>query len=194
LLALLLTTSLAACEEKRPTSLVGEFAVPGAYALAGDTITVWRRDSRPGGGSRLLAYSITPGGSVEAVDEAERLGSAGGPVEEAQAGGPEQRRSFILPPQDFEAIRAAAARLRPAAMGPEDPVGGYVGQVSPRGCRQVDGQPGTAGINFLNAASWGTFVLQPGCSGEPAAAATVAMADIFARLDRASAGAPAARR
>ena len=70
---------------------------------------------------------------------------------------------------------------------PADPVGGYAGEAQPLGCPPNPAEPRVAGINFMNRASWGSFVLQTGCKGEKGAAAMAAMARIFARLERAAA-------
>jgi hypothetical protein len=168
-----------------PQSLVADGTAPGAYALAADTITVWQRSRRPQGGARFRAFSITPGGAVEYVDEPE-VAVAVADTEEAQDMR-EQRKSFVLPRDEFEAIRAKAALLRPLSLGPDDPVGGYGGEVPPAGCALDPAQPRIAGINFLNHANWGTFVLQPGCTGERARAAAALLTELIERLDRAAA-------
>lgn len=184
ILALAATLALAACDE-RPApkqSLVGDFAAPGAYAIAGDTLTVWQRVQQPGGAWRFHSWSITPGGAIEYLEELERLGAPENP-EEAQDFS-EQRRSFTLPQAEFEALRAQAALLRPHALGPEDPVGGYAGEVYPAGCAFDPAQPRVAGINFLNSRSLGSFALQAGCATDKAREATAVMTQILERLNR----------
>jgi hypothetical protein len=173
--------TLGACQEKPATkSLVGDFPAPGVYALAGDTLTVWRRVQQPNGAWRLTAYSITPGGAVESVEELERLGAPDNP-EEAQDFG-EKRREFVLPQPAFETIRGQAALLRPQELGPADPVGGFGGEAQPAGCASDPAQMRLAGITFLNKANWGSFVLPAGCDG----AAAVAMGRILETLERSS--------
>lgn len=188
LLALPLALALHACSEppEPKRSLVGDFAAPGAYALAGDTLTVWKRVQQPDGAWRFHSYAITSGGAVEYLEELERVGAPDNP--ETAQDFREHRRGFTLPQDEFEALRAQAALLRPAALGPDDPVGGYGGEVLPRGCAPDAAQPRIAGINFLNRANWGGFVLQPGCDTVDAAAAAAAMRDIFDRLERATGG------
>lgn len=184
-LAFLALLALCGCQkEAGRKSLVGDFAAPGAYALAGDTITVWKRLQQPDGAWRFQSYSITPGGTVEVLEELERLGAPENP-EEAQDFA-EKRRGFALPPAEFEAIRAEAALLRPAALGPDDAVRGYAGEAFAAGCALDPARPRIAGVNFLNGASWGSFTLQPGCSGEGAKAAAAAVTRIFDRLERAA--------
>lgn len=182
------------CKQPGPPSIVGDFAAPGIYALAGDTITVWRRDDQEGRTTRLRAYSITPSGTVEGLEEMERTEVSAGEPEEAEALPGERRRSFALPPQEFAAIRAQAALLRPQSLGPEDPVGGYGGQAAPTGCSFVPGQSGSAGVNYLNGMNWGAFVLQPACRGASADAARATLADMFLRLDHAAALVPSTQR
>ena len=188
LTSLTLTAALAltACgKPPAPTqSLVGAFPAPGTYALAGDTLTVWRRVEQPGGGWRFHSWSITPGGTVEELEELERLGAPADP-EQAQDFS-EKRHAFTLPQAEFEAIRSQAALLRPQALGPEDPVAGYAGEAHPIGCAADPAQPRVAGINFLNGGNWGAFVLHAGCTGMGGDAARAAMDRIFARLERAS--------
>ena len=185
LLALTALFALAACDpEEGPRSIVGDFAAPGTYALAGDTLTVWRRVPEPGGFSRFQSYSITPGGTVEYLDEPERVDVPANP--ETAADLSEHRESFALPPADFEAIRAQSALLRPASLGPNHPVGGYGGEAVAAGCALKQEQPRLAGINFLNGGNWGSFVLQPGCGSSAAKAAADAMARIFSRLEAAA--------
>jgi hypothetical protein len=166
--------------------------VPGTYALAGDTITVWKRVQRPDGAWRFHAYSITPGGTVESLEELERVDAPA--VSEEGLDFSEQRKGFALPQSEFEAIRTKAALLRPASLGPNDPVGGYGGEAYARGCAPDHAQPRAAGINFLNNANWGTFVLQPGCASASGRAAEAVMTDIFARLERAAGEVKQARR
>lgn len=183
LLAPALTLALLGCQERPPTpSLVGDFGAPGIYALAGDTITVWRRAAHPDGSSRFQSYSISPAGTVEYLDEPERTGATVDP--EAVVDTAEHRLSFVLPPADFAAIRAEAALLRPQSLGPADPVGGYGGEARPRGCEADAVQPRVAGIKFINAASWGDFVLQAGCASEQGREATAVMTRLFDRLAR----------
>ena len=186
--ALLCTLALAlgGCgEAEKPRSLLGDFAAPGAYALARDTITVWRRVRQPDGSWRFHSWSITSGGTVEYLDELERVDAPETSEDTHPAG--ERRASFGLAQDEFEAIRAQAALVRPAAMGPDDPVRGYAGEASPAGCTPTPGQPRLAGINFLNDGGWGAFVLQPDCRSDSARAAAALMDQIFARLDRATA-------
>jgi hypothetical protein len=196
-----ITVALGACGQAVPQarSLVGDHPVPGNYALAGDTITLWKRRAQPGGGTRLHAYSITPGGLVQFLDEAERSDApldpegaqdAGqGAADGAPRSAAERRLAFTLPAAELEAIRTQAALLRPAAMGPEDPVGGYAGEVRPRGCaadRDPRGpRPLTAGINFLNGANWGAFVLLPDCTSPAGRAADRALSAMFDHLENA---------
>ena len=182
------------CEQPAPRSIVGDFEAPGTYALAGDTITVWRRDGDSGGTSRLRAYSITPSGTVEALEEVERAEVSADAPEEVEPLPGERRRSFALQPHEFAAIRAQAALLRPQSLGSAHPVGGYGGQAWPAGCRLAPGQSGSAGVNYLNGLNWGAFVLQPACQGAGADTARATLADMFARLDRAAALAPSTRR
>ncbi len=186
LIALTAALALAGCGDKPPVikSLVGDFAAPGTYALVGDTFTVWKRAQQPGGAWRFYSYSITSGGTVETLEELERIGAPENSEETPDFR--ELRRSFALPQSEFEAIRKQAALLRPRALGPEDTVRGYAGEAYPIGCSFDPAQPRIAGINFLNGASWGAFVLQAGCTGEGAHAATAAMTQIFDRLERAA--------
>lgn len=195
--ALLALFALAGCHEARkgPRSLVGNGVAPGTYALAGDTITVWRHVRLADGASRFQAYSITPGGQVDYVDEPEQ-GAApedAGNADEVPDRA-EQRQGFILPQGEFETIRGRAALLRPATLGPDDPVGGYGGEVRPAGCSPDPSLPRTTGINFLNSANWGVFVLQTDCPGKKARAAEEVMTDLFDRLDRTAQGNRQARR
>jgi hypothetical protein len=190
--ALLISTAalaLAGCKrEKLPQSLVGDFPVPGTYALAGDTITVWKRVRRPDGAWRFHSFSITPGGTVEYLEEPERVEA---PTEQEDAADLiEKRKGFVLPTGEFEAIRSGAAQLRPAALGPHDPIGGYAGEVVPKGCSLDTSQPRLAGINFLNRGNWGSFALQSGCQSQQARAASEVMNGIFDRLERAESAAP----
>jgi hypothetical protein len=189
--AALLVPLLGGCGPKGERSLVGDFAAPGAYALAGDTITVWRRIRQPDGAWRFYSYSITPGATVEYLEELERVGAPEN-TEEAEDFS-ELRKGFALPRSEFEVIRAKAALLRPASLGPRDPVGGYGGEATPAGCTLDAARPRLAGINFLNNANWGAFVLQQGCDGQAAGAAAAAMSDILDRLDRAARGVQARR-
>jgi hypothetical protein len=189
--AALLVPLLAGCGHESAKSLVGDFAAPGTYALAGDTITVWKRIRQPDGAWRFYSYSITPGATVEYLEELERVGAPDNPEEAEDFS--ELRKGFALPPSEFEAIRTKAALLRPASLGPEDPVGGYGGEAAPAGCTLDKARPRLAGINFLNNANWGAFVLQQGCDGEAAGAATAAMSEILDRLDRAARGVQARR-
>lgn len=193
-LALVAPLALTACGEQpvQKQSLVGDFAAPGDYAIAGDTLTVWKRVQQPGGAWRFHSWSITPGGSIEYLEELERVGAPENP-EEAQDFS-EQRRSFTLPQAEFEALRGQAALLRPHALGPEDPVGGYAGEVYPAGCSFDPAQPRLAGINYLNGKSWGNFALQAGCASDKAREATAVMTQIFDRLDRATPPPKAPRR
>lgn len=187
--------ALSGCGHKGARSLVGDFAAPGTYALAGDTITVWKRVRQPDGAWRFHSYSITPGATVEYLEEVERVGAP----ETVPTNGEEAedfselRKGFALPQSEFEAIRAKAALLRPASLGPSDPVGGYGGEAPPAGCTLDKTHPRLAGVNFLNSANWGAFILQEGCSGEAASAATAAVTELFDRLDRASRGVQARR-
>jgi hypothetical protein len=184
--------ALSGCHKpKGPQSLVGDFTAPGIYALAGDTITVWKRIQQPNGAWRFYSYSITPGGTVEALEELERV-DAPADGEEPQDFS-ELRKGFALPPSEFAAIRAEAALLRPASLGPRDAVGGYGGEAAPVGCALDKAGPRLAGVNFLNSANWGAFVLQDGCTGDAAARANAAVTDIFDRLERASRGVQARR-
>lgn len=184
-LILVATLALSACGKPATTrSLVGDFAAPGAYALAGDTITVWKRVQQPDGTWRFHSWSITPGGTVEYLEELERIGAPDNPEEALDFA--EQRQGFPLPRAEFEAIRSQAALLRPTALGPDDPVRGYGGEAYPLGCPTDKAQPRVAGINFLNKTNWGSFVLQAGCASEDAKAATVVMTDLFDRLERAA--------
>lgn len=183
ILAPIAVLALCGCEQA-PRSLVGDFPAPGIYALAGDTITVWKRIRQPDGAWRFHSYSVTPGGTVEYLEELERLGAPDDP-EEAQDFA-EQRQGFALPPGEFEAVRSQAALLRPASLGPDDPVGGYGGEAYPPGCPFDKTRPRVAGVNFLNDANWGAFVLQAGCQSEGAKPAAAAMTQLFDRLDRAA--------
>ena len=187
LLALLAAAALCGCEQApAPTrSLVGEFAAPGAYALAGDTITVWQRVQEPSGAWRFRSYSITPGGTVESLDELEPLGAPENTEERLDFA--ERRQGFTLPQGEFEAIRLQAALLRPGALGPVDPVGGYGGEAYPGGCAPDKAQPRVGGINFLNKINWGAFILQPGCASQDGKAAAAVMTQIVGRLERAAA-------
>jgi hypothetical protein len=194
-LVLLTAFALAGCHQppKGPQSLVGNGPAPGLYSLAGDTLTVWRHVRRPDGAARFQAYSITPGGQVDYVDTPEQAATPGDAEEEVRDVS-ERRQGFALMQGEFEAIREKAALLRPASLGPDDPVGGYGGEARPDGCAPDPSQPRTAGINFINNANWGTFVLQPGCPRAAARAAQGVMTDIFDRLDRAASGNRQARR
>lgn len=184
LILLLAIAALAGCKETpREKSLVGDFAVPGAYALAGDTITVWKRLPQPGGGWRFQSYSITSGGTVEYLEESERLEAPANP-EEAQDL-PQMRQGFTLPQSDFEAIRGQVALLRPVELGPDDPVGGYAGEAYPIGCEAGDPTSREAGINFLNHANWGGFVLPAGCKSPAGDKAAAIVTQVFGRLERA---------
>jgi hypothetical protein len=191
----LILLTLGGCGDKGARSLVGDFAAPGTYALAGDTITVWKRIRQPDGAWRFHSYSITPGATVEYLEEPERVGAP----ENAFANGEERetfselRKGFALPQAEFEAIRARAALLRPASLGPDDAIGGYGGEAPPAGCTLDKAHQRLAGVNFLNSANWGAFILQEGCSGQAASAATAAVTEIFDRLDRASLGVQARR-
>jgi hypothetical protein len=178
--------ALGACKAKEegPRSLVGDFAAPGAYALAGDTLTVWRRVPQPGGLSRFESFSISPGGTVERLSEPERVDAPANP--EAGTDFAEHREHFELPQSEFEALRDQAALLRPDSLGPGLPVGGYGGEVVAAGCVLDAEQPRSAGINFMNGRSWGGFVSQPGCDSDSAKSAEDVMNGIFARLERAA--------
>jgi hypothetical protein len=187
ILALSAFVALAGCngqQDEGPRSLVGDFAAPGVYALAGDTLTVWRRVPHPGGLSRFESFSITPGGAVERLSEPELVDAPANP--EAGTDFAEHRETFDLPQSEFEALRAQAALLRPASLGPDLPVGGYGGEVVAAGCALDEKQPRAAGINFMNGRNWGGFISQPGCDTASAKAAEAALRDIFARLDRAA--------
>lgn len=183
-LAALLT--LAGCSKGKPppTSLVGDFPVPGTYALAGDTITLWKRVPEPNGTAVFTSYSISPGGTVDYLATREQTNMPD--ISEDGEDFSEHRKGFALPQSEFETIRAKLAQLRPGSLGPVDPVGGYGGEVVPSGCRLDPAQPRIIGINFLNHANWGTFTLQPGCQGASASAASALLSDIFVRLDRAA--------
>lgn len=184
---------LSGCGEPSTSrSLVGDFAAPGTYALAGDTLTVWRRVQQPDGAWRFQSWSITPGGTVEYLEELERIGAPDNPDDVLDFA--EQRQGFALSRADFEAIRSQTALLRPASLGPGDPVGGYGGEAFPGGCTPDKAQPRIAGINFLNKANWGAFILPSNCASEDAKAATAVMTGLFDRLARAAAQAqPAAK-
>jgi hypothetical protein len=195
LLALSVALALCGCKQQPPPtrSLVGEAAAPGVYALAGDTITVWQRIRQPDGMSRFHSWSITPGGTVEYLDTPERTDTPTD-LEETPADLAERRGSFALPQAEFEAIRSQAALLRPATLGPEDPVGGYGGEAYPRGCAPDKAEQRIAGINFLNKTNWGVFIQPAGCASEGARATTAVMAQIFDRLAKAAGqGQPANR-
>ncbi|MBW8753659.1 MAG: hypothetical protein JF595_05840 [Sphingomonadales bacterium] len=186
---LILTAALAltGCGKHPATkSLVGDFAAPGVYAIAGDTITVWKRVRQPDGAWRFHSYSITPGGTVEYLETPETADTPGD-LEETPADLAERRKSFALPQSEFEAIRGRVALLRPASLGPTDPVGGYGGETTPAGCTLDRAQRRIAGVNFLNRVNWGGFVLQSGCTARNAAQATAVVAELFDRLDRAAA-------
>jgi hypothetical protein len=180
---------LAGCVRSKPPqrSLVGDFPAPGIYALAGDTITIWKRVPQPNGTALFYSYSITPGGTVEYLAAREQTDIPD--ISEDGADFSEHRKGFALPHSAFEAVRAKAARLRPGSLGPVNPVGGYGGEVVPAGCALDPVQPRIAGINFLNRANWGTFTLQSGCQGANANAASALVGEIFDRLGRA--GGPA---
>lgn len=185
-LPLIAALALFGCEAppEGPMSLVGDHAAPPTWALAGDTITVWRRIALPGGASRFQSYSITPGGTVEYLDEYER----GDTMMDAETAGDtaEKRQGFTLPQAEFEAIRSQVALLRPRALGPSNPVGGYGGEAYASGCSHDPIQLRMAGVNFLNDANWGAFVLQPNCRSQSARAATAILAQAFDRLERAA--------
>ncbi len=182
---------LAACGREEATrSLVGDFAAPGTHALAGDTITVWRSRHRPDGTWLFESWSITPGATVAYRREVERLDPALALPAEALSASDPPDRTFALPPAEFEWVRYRAALLRPQALGPEDAVQGYAGEAVPAGCALAPEAPRLGGVNFLNAASWGAFVLQPGCTGAGADAAGATFADLLARLERAAHAAP----
>lgn len=185
LVPLSLALALCACKQQAAPSLVGEGAAPGIYALAGDTITVWRRVRLPDGMWRFQSWSITPGGTVEYLDTPERADEPTD-LEETAAELAERRQSFALPQGEFEALRKQAALLRPLALGPDDPVRGYAGEAYPRGCAADKTQPSLVGINFLNRTNWGAFVLPPGCTSQDGQAASGAMAQIVARLTKAT--------
>jgi hypothetical protein len=184
LLAALLT--LAGCGKGKPPpmSLVGDFPVPGTYALAGDTIIIWKRIPQPNGTALFSSFSITPGGEVYTLAEREQTTIPD--ISEDGEDFSEHRKGFTLPQSEFEAIRTKLALLRPRSLGPVDPVGGYGGEVVPAGCTLDPAQPRIAGINFLNHANWGTFTLQAACQGANATAASGLLSDIFGRLDRAA--------
>jgi hypothetical protein len=178
--------TLASCGQGKPlqTSLVGDFPVPGTYALAGDTITFWKRVPEPDGTALFYSWSVTPGGTVDylAIREQTNMPDMSEDGEDFS----EHRKGFALPQSEFEAIRGKAAQLRPGSLGPDDPVGGYGGEVVPKGCRLDPAQPRIVGINFLNHENWGTFTLQQGCHGASAEAASALVAEIFDRLRRAA--------
>jgi hypothetical protein len=189
LLPLIAVLALCGCgQPAKRQSLLGDFAAPGTYALAGDTITVWQRVRQPDGAWRFHSYSITPSGTIEYLDELERADAPEAAEDSHEAA--ERRRSFVLPQPEFEALRSQVALLRPAALGPDDPVRGYAGEAYPAGCTPAPAKtpapPRLAGINFLNAGSWGAFVLQPGCDSNKAKAAAAVMTDLFGRLERAA--------
>ena len=186
-LALSAALALCGCKQQEPParSLVGDAPAPGIYTLAGDTITVWQRVRLPDGMWRFHSWSITPGGTVEYLDTPERTDEPGD-LEESAADLVERRQSFVLPQNEFEALRKQAALLRPLALGPDDPVRGYAGEAYPRGCIPTKAQPSLAGINFLNKANWGAFVLPPGCGSEEAKAASSVTAQIADRLAKAT--------
>jgi hypothetical protein len=183
--AALLSTvfALCACGQPAPArkSLIGDHPAPKNYALAGDTITLWQRRQQPNGGSRLHAYAIAPGGAVEHLDEVER-GDAPTNPEDAPAAA-ETRLAFTLSPAALEKIRFDAARLRPTAMGPGDPVGGYAGEARPLGCPADASQPRAAGVNFLNGANWGAFVLDPACTSDAGRDAADTVTRLFDQLE-----------
>lgn len=177
--------ALAACDaEEGPRSLVSDAAAPGTYALAGDTLTVWKRVRQPDGIWRFESYSITPGGTVEYLKEPELVDVPENPELDRDLA--EHRQGFALPQPEFEAIRTQAALLRPASLGPQVPVGGYGGEAVAAGCTLDPEQPRIAGINYLNGGNWGAFVLQPGCGSANAKAAAAVMTGIFDRLERAA--------
>lgn len=178
--------ALSGCGSSKPVqkSLVGDFPVPGVYALAGDTITVWKRIPQADGTALFTSYSITPGGTVESLAAREQTNMPD--ISEDGEDFSEHRRGFALPQGEFEAIRTKLALLRPGSLGPVDPVGGYGGEVVPAGCKLDPAQPRVAGINFLNHTNWGTFTLQSGCQAANAGAASALLSDIFGRLERAA--------
>lgn len=187
LLPLILLLSLLGCDKPRPDprSLVSNRPAPKAYALAGDTITVWRRIKQADGTWRFHSYSITPGGTVEYLDELERI-EAFESTEDSQPVVAERRHGFVLSPQAFTAIRAQAALLRPAALGPEDPVRGYGGEAYPLGCAADKTKPAIAGINFLNSGGWGAFVMPTDCTSDNGRAASAALDQIVDQLEQAA--------
>lgn len=191
---LALSAVLALCSCKQPIpptrSLVGNAAAPGIYAIAGDTITVWERIRQPDGMARFHSWSITPGGTVEFLDTPERTDEPAD-LEESAADLAERRRGFALPQSEFEALRKQAALLRPTALGPDDPVRGYAGEAYPSGCTHDKAKPGLAGINFLNKANWGSFVLPQDCATPDGKAASGVMTQIVGRLNAAAAQPPA---
>ncbi len=187
LLILATILALTGCQRSAPPprSLVGDFPVPAAYALAGDNITVWKHVRQADGAWRFHSYSITSGGAVEYL-ETRDTGDAADDVEQTAADLAERRKSFLLPQGEFEEIRGRAALLRPATLGPRDPVGGYGGEALPAGCSHGAVQSRMAGVNFLNGVNWGTFTLPAGCDSANARAAAAVMTDLFDRLDRAA--------
>ena len=193
--ALLGALTLAACDARDagPRSLVGDASAPGAHVLAKDTIVVWQRVPQFDGTTRLRTYTIDPAGGVQRSEESER-GEVVANVEVETAVRPrgEERSRFGLDRTSLEAIWKQAALLRPPALDPEVATGGYAGEAFPRGCRRIGGQAPDAGVNFLNDAGWGMFVLQPGCTGANAEAARGALDAMLAVLEsRITAAAPA---
>jgi hypothetical protein len=179
-------STLAGCGQGKPAqlSLVGDFPVPGTYALAGDTITFWKRVPEPDGTALFYSYSISPGGTVDYLAMREQTNMPD--ISEEGEDFSEHRKGFALPQSEFETIRGKAAQLRPGSLGPDDPVGGYGGEVVPKGCRLDPAQARIVGINFVNHANWGTFTLQQGCHGTSANAANALVGEIFDRLQRAT--------
>ena len=184
-LVLIAAFALFGCEAppEGPRSLVDNRTAPPTWALAGDTITLWRRIALPNGAARFQSYSITPGGTVEYLDEFER-----GDAAETIGDTSEKRQGFALPQAEFEAIRSQVALLRPLSLGPDSPVGGYGGEAFAMGCSHDPAPPRAAGVNFLNGGNWGAFVLQPECQSESARAAAAIVAQAFDRLERAADG------
>lgn len=179
--------ALAGCKEQPegPRSLVGDFAAPGLHVVAQDTIVVWRRIDQPNGSARLTSFTVGTAGAVQVAEEAER----GEVYADADSDGPplpgEKRGAFQLSPADFAALHAQAALLRPQGLAPEIATGGYAGEALPTGCARAP-EPPALGVNYLNNAGWGAFVLQPSCTGAGADAARGAMGAMLAILDRAS--------
>lgn len=193
--AVLAALGLVACDarDSGPRSLVGDTWAPGAHVLAKDTIVLWQRLPQPNGTTRLRTYTIDPAGGVQRLEESERGEIvADADVETAARPRGEERSRFSLDRRSLEAIWKQAALLRPPALDPEVATGGYAGEAFPHGCRRIGGQAPDAGVNFLNDAGWGMFVLQRGCTGGEAEAARGALNAMLAVLEsRVTAATPA---